>query len=511
MGATMKASKRLLALLLTVLFIGLSRPVEEASLIRLRVREPGSGGPLPERRREDFRLTINGQPVEILALEKKSMSLGRKPDLGRTFILSFRLTRIGPSLDKALDYLASEVFDIRDTLFVRTPASLYRIGIVANKESTLRRVRELVNTDGREYEAERASAERRLEDYQTEVKGAITGDPQSVDTYKRTSMFLNSCPGQFTNYQERFLLPDPQSYRQTLDQIPVGEGEKWWIHFEQHEVSNLFLMIQRAADSIKGYLQGLAEPHQKMAQVLGTQLANIETLVSLPEAFPTTRLEETLLAHDMNYSVIFFRGLKGTEPDYAETPFHNLEMLTRHVTASCGGLTLTPSGPGSGIKELTAHVDEYYELVLADDREAGNRTIRVEPADGNRVLSYATRLEESQVRSRIQFESQEKIQVDGISVDGNQLLFDVRSFALNEGEKIGILKVRVEAYDLQGRGVYNQENTLRATQDRVSISLPMPAGLKGPCKVVITACDMVANRMTVVEGRIDLQKPEAAP
>ncbi len=507
----MKASKRLLPLFLTILVLGFSQPVEETPVLRLRVREPGSGGPLPERKREDFRLSVNGRTVEILALERKSMSLGRKPDLGRTFVLSFRLTRIGPSLDKALDYLASEVFDISDVLFVRTPARLYRIGVIPNKESTLRQIRELVNTDGREYAEGRASAERRLEDYLADVRGAITGDPQSVDTYKRTSMFLNSFPGQFTNYQERFLLPDPQGYRLALEQIPVGEGEKWWIHFEQHEVSNLFLRIQRVVDSIKGYLQGLSEPHQKMAQVLSTQLANIETLVSFPEAFPAATLTERLLAHDTNYSVVFYRGLKGTEPDYAETPFHNLEMLTRYVTAACGGLTLTPSGPGPGIKELMAHVDEYYELVFADDGEVGNRTIRVEPADGNRVLSYAPRLEENQVRSRIQFDSQEKIRVDGITVDGSRLLFDVRSFALNEGQKIGILKVRVQAHDLQGREVYHQENTLRATENRVSISLPTPEGLQGPFRVVITACDMVANRMTVAEEQIELRKPEAAP
>ncbi len=498
---------RLLPVLVACLVLSLPLFPQEDPVLCLRVRETGSGSSLPERKREDFRITINGRPAEILALKKRSMSLARKPDLGRIFVLSFRMSRMDSSVEEALEYLASEIFDIRDTLFVRTPLTLHRMGVLPNKETTLRRIRELVNADGPVYGKERASIERRLDDDLMEVRGALGSNPESPETYKRTSLFLNVFPGQYTSYQERFLLPDPSYYRSVMDQIPFGENERWWIHFEQHEASKLFLRIQRVLSSIKSYIQGLTIGHQKLGQVLGTKLAEIEKRIRLPEVFPAKRLAEELLAHDLNYSVIFFRDPKGAERDFAQTPYPNLEALYEQVTDACGGLAVSFSAGSPNFNVLAGHVDEFYELALDGPAEIEAKTVQVELSGTDRHLSYVSRLDEDEIRSRMEYLSREKIRIGEFAVKGKRLSFEVRSFALKEDESFGLLRIRVQLYDLGGGEVYHQENTVRATRDRVSFSLPLSEHLEGQFRVVITACDLIANRRTETEHPVELRNP----
>ena len=47
-------------------------------------------------KKEDFRLMIDGAEANILSVTKKRRSIALKSDLGREFILSFRLSKYGP-------------------------------------------------------------------------------------------------------------------------------------------------------------------------------------------------------------------------------------------------------------------------------------------------------------------------------------------------------------------------------------------------------------------------------
>jgi len=478
-----------------------------ASEIRfhLPVRLTSEGRAHQAPKAEDFRLVINGVDKNIQAVKRRQKSLALKPDLGREFILSFRLPKYGPAVEKELAYFITEVLDTSDSLYLLTPAKLYRLNVSANKGSVQRQIRELLEKDCPIFKDERMSAEAGLRNQLEGLKGVLDDDSQGVEIYKKTSLFLNVFPDELSRYQNRFLVPDPKRYAQVLDQLGFNEGERWWIDFEQHQDPRLYQKVQGIIKDIDSHISVLSTGHQSLAIVMRTNLDRLEKNLSLSEFFPSSQLAEVLAANEVNYNVVFIRSDLLEESNFGQALFLNLVSLYGEVAKAAGGAASNPGTNEQGLSRIVTNIDEYYELAFNWDSPIEDTRIQVLVKGRSDDLRYAGHLTRAQVGSRVQFLSPEKVKIDDISVSARRLSFVVSAFERKEETDIGLLKIRVLLLDDGNQSVFREENTLRATKEKVSISLPFPEGLKGTFELSITACDLIANRLTAEDRQVDLK------
>lgn len=490
--------------LILLLFLGCRLDASEVQF-HLPVRLTGEGREHQALKVEAFRLVINGAGKDIQAVIRKQKSLARKPDLGREFILSFRLSKYGPEVEKELAYFVTEILDISDSLYLLTPGQFYRMNISASKGSIQRQIRELLEKDGPAFRDEQASAEARLKSQLEGLKAVLDGDPQGVDIYRKTSLFLNVFPDEFSRYQYRFLVPDPKRYEQVLDQLGCGEGERWWIDFEQHQDPGLYQKIQGIIKDIDNHISLLSFGHQSLAIVMKTNLDRLEKTLSLSESFPSAELVQVLAANEVNYNVVFIRSDPVKESNFVQATFLNLVSLYGEVAKSAGGAAVNPGTDEQGFTRIADKVDEYYELVFNWDCRIEDTRIQVLVRGRPDDLSYAERLTQAQVDKRVQLFSREKIRIDDVSVSAGRLSFIIDAFERKKEDNFGLLRIRVLLLDNGNQAVYQEENTLRATKEKVSVSLPFPEELKGSFQLSITACDLIANRLTAKERQVDLK------
>jgi len=456
--------------------------------------------------KEDFQLVLNGTARNILAVNRKRRSLVLKPDLGREFILSFRLSKYGSAVEKELATFITEILDTSDSLYLLTPGRLYRLDVSANKGSLQRQIRELLENDCRIFMNERMTSEGRLRSYLVGLDSAVlSDDPQGIGAYKRTSLFLNVFPEEFIRHQNLLLPPDPKRCEQVLGQFGSGEGERWWIHFEEHQDADLYQKIQATIKDIDRYISLLGVGAQNLALVLKTGLTRLENILSLPDSFPAEELVEVLAAHEVDYSIVFMKNTAVQESNFAQAPFLNLEALYGEVAKASGGAAVSAGEDEQGLMKIVNHVDEYYELAFDYDGRIEDLRIQVLFKGRSDGLRYAGRLTKAQVDSRVQFFSREKVKIDDVSVAAGKLSFVVDAFERKKEKDYGLLKIRVLLLDDRNQNVYQEENTLRATNEKVRVSFPFPEEFKGAFQLSITACDLVANRLTAEERRIDLK------
>ena len=469
--------------------------VQEKRQLRLPVRLLKGTPHVSEMGKEDFTLLINNRASEIVRFQTKQRSLLLQPDLGRSFILSFRLADYGPFVERELAYFVSEILNTADRLFLLTPLKMYRLKVSPRKERIKEEIRELLEKDLGICREERAAAERKLIGSIDQLKRAFDEDVRGAEIYKKTALFLNTFPGEFLRFQERYLAPDPAGARLLLEHLAPDEGERWWIHFEQHQDSRLFSKIQEAVHDIQNHVSSLEAEYQEQAQVMRTGLAEIEQGRFLPDSLGPKALSEAFLGYEVNYNVIIFRNLRENKTEFARTPFPHLESLHVGAAQASGGTAVIPGTTELGMKAIASHPDNYCELAFDWDGVVEEKRIRVLAKREEGALSYSPILTSSQIQNLAQSLSQEKIRIGGTAVAGKDLSFYIQAFTLQGEDSFGLVKVRVQLFDERNQNIFDQAHTLRATKDKVFISLPLPKETKGKFWLQITACDLIANRL----------------
>jgi hypothetical protein len=74
----------------------------------------------------------------------------------------------------------------------------------------------------------------------------------------------------------------------------------------------------------------------------------------------------------------------------------------------------------------------------------------------------------------------------------------------DQDKRFGILKVRISLFDRDNTHVYKSENTLRASKDKVSISVPLPLQHRGEFRLRAEVFDLLANLSASMERPVVL-------
>ncbi len=506
----MKAVKKsIIAVILLVFPILFAFMAEEDIRLTLPVRVLEGKQPVTHLQGQDFQLIINGQQQKILKAEEKVTSLDQRPDfLGRNFVLSFHMTEYENQVEEAISYFVTEILDTTDSLILMTPLKIYRINVSANKGKMRTDIERLVRQDSDEFKKQLNAAEKNLEIQLNRMRQLFRGeisDPGLVASYKIIGTFLSSFPQGFLSFRDLFLFPDMRNYQKVLGFLGSREGERWWIHFQQGDSFGVVANAQSVAKEIDEYcnLYPLAR------ESFQNNLQQLEKLLRLPESFPVDPLLSVFNSANIRYNTILWVHRKHRGTSSASDIIPLLGVVFEQISLNTGGKTVNTTDPEHGIETIHYHQDHYYQLTYGfnGNIEKKELNITASSAEMNKVkLSYQHVYSEEEMRSLIQYFSKERVQINDFSLNKNQIAFSLEAVTLNKskGESFGLVKVRIELFNQTGECVYRTENTLRSSQQKITVAIPLPDRHKGNFKLIIHAGDLIANQLASFEQEVVL-------
>ena len=506
----MKQVKKLFTVVILSVFFAFTRfAAGENIRLTLPVRVFEGKQPVTSLQNQDFKLIINGQQRKVLKTVKKTASLDQRPDfLGRNFVLSFHMTEYGNQVQEAISYFVYEILNTTDSLILVTPLKIYRINVSPNKGKMRTDIEGLVRQDSEEFKRRLNSAEKNLEIQLNRMRRLFRGeirDPGLATSYKIIGTFLSSFPQGFLSFRSIFLFPDMKNYQKVLGFLGSREGERWWIHFQQGDSFGVAASAQSVAKQIDEYcnLYTLARDSFQ------NNLRQLEKLLRLSGSFPADRLLNVLNSGNIRYNSILWVHRKHKGRSSASDIIPLIGAVFEQISRDTGGKTINTIDPGQGIKTIHHHQDHYYRLSYDFNGSVEEKKIDVTAVSADMKetnLSYKHVYPEEEIRSLIQYLSKERVQINDFSSNKNKIKFSIDGVTLNKskGDSFGLVKVRIELFSQTGECVYRTENTLRSSKQQITVSIPLPNQHKGKFKLIIDACDIIANQLASFEQEVVL-------
>ena len=497
MNATGKSIIAVL-LLVTVMFGAPGAAAGEKIRFTLPVRVFDGNEPVAGLQTQDFHLTVNNREQEIATVTEITAELGQKPEfLGRNFVLSFQLTDYGNYVQEAISYFVTEILSLSDALVLVTPLKTYKITVSANKERISSDIEALVKEDCGQFKKKLEAATRSLE-IQIDRLMNIKIDEDTVvgltENYKTIGMFLANFTQELLNFMNQYLYPGVERNRQVLDLLGNREGQGWWIHFQQGDSYGIMGKVSQVVKKIDSY----CTLYEVMRPMFQTPLAQLEKVLQLGKTFPEQQLMEAYINDNIRYNTLLWEQHKPGE-NLRQDVIIQLEAILNRVSRETGGKSIYTVDPEKGMRSLREHSDHYYELAYDTADNGEERTITIAAADPGKKFkfSYKSQYSREEILALARYLSEEKPEIADFSLTQGKVNFSVTNLKQNKdnAEAFGLVKVRVQLLDPQGNQAFRTENTLRSTRAKVTVTIPLPARYKGKFNVVITACDLIANRL----------------
>lgn len=483
--------------------------------LRLPIRVMGERSAAGELVRSDVRLVVNGHPTEVIRLVSQERSLARTPDLGRNFILSFHIGSVPQSIVNAVSFFASEILNTHDTLVLLTPIKAYRIAVSIDKVKTVAGIIELLRQDTSSYIKQRASAERYLEKEIDKLNPILSGrsdSPASNPTerslpafelaanYNAIHQFLLNFPTKISGFKDQYLLPNIVRHQEINKLLGKRHGERWWIHFQHREDIQIIHKANEIGRKLDSYIASQETGAQ--ARTMSKALSDLKEQLLISNSIPQEAISDTLQKGNICYSVVYWGILKASNNDSFVKETSDLEGPLRRISDASGGITVATNDPENGLMAIKDHQDRFFEIFFEHNGDIKETSIQVSTEGKQVPLSYKQRFSKEDVEEWIDLESAKSVEIDDFSLKNETLHFVLHSFQKDQENKFGVIKVRLRLRDKENRDVLKSENTLRAAQDRVSISIPLPEGLRGEFRLLISAFDLLANTVASYEHDI---------
>jgi hypothetical protein len=496
-------NQRIIGLSTTIFLICFFELIGSQNVIQLRLplRIFRDNKPLINLEMDDFRLQVNGKETGIVKLTRFKRSVSQKADLGRSFILSFQLDEYNQTITDGISHFITQNVNRNDILLIVSPLKFYQIQVTGNKGKMVQNIDELLKKDFLSYKKSRTSAEKSLLTKIQILKNALVKSSQrdfDITRYTTAIQFINNFPAEFLGFKKRFLFPDILKIRRIADHIASRGGDKWWIHFQQREVSSLFAKTKDIIKKLNWY-ETLADYNLGYKQ----GLSHLKKYLPFSHSFPLQDMINILLKNNISYHVVLFSGKKDMDLSDVQSEISDMEIIFSKISQQSGGKMVSIMTPEQGLIEIKNHWDFYFELGYDFNGQLEEKQIKINLKKENADLLYPDTFSMKEIKSLLRYHSLGKIKIGTIFSKENGVSFSVGFFKLHQKEKFGIIKVNIELFDEKDVMVYAKNNTLRAFKDKISFSIPFPQSYRGRYKMKIAVFDMIANHSDSAEHFLD--------
>ena len=471
--------------------------------------------------KNDVKLLINGIPQKVTQLVKQKRSLSGIPDLGRHIILSFHNIKVTKPIEDAISYFVTEILDPKDSLVLLSPIKAYRIPITRDKEKMIIDIMNFLDKDSTAHEKNRISTEKNLESelqrlntiassqrddffaQETENSEQVLTQATNLATnYKAIYQVLLNFPQNFARFKNRFLLPDIVKHLTIKNLLGEKHGEKWWVHFLHREDNQIIHKARSAGRKLNAYIA--THETGTLARTMQKSLADLEKQLLISESIPQAEILDTILGKNICYNVVFWGSIKANESNTSFKETSDLEAALRHIAEYSGGMATVVTEPEQGIRKIKDHSDHYYDLICEVDENIEEPKIHISAKESDLKFIYKQNFSKGDMEERIRALMEKKVKIHDFSLHKKTIHFGIDSFMRNQEKQYGMLKVRICLFDLKNTNVYKSENTLRASKDRIAISVPLPLEHQGEFRLLIEVFDLHANISASSEHLIEL-------
>lgn len=459
--------------------------------------------------KEYFQLLINGREREIVRFEYFEKSMGILPELRRHFILSFQIQEFNRNVRSRIAYIITEILHPGDHLILVSPLGIYQLKIPENKANLLSKCNSILTRDFLKHLQVRNSARKFLINKLRKLK-KVYRRPQSYSgPYIGSITFLNTYPTEFNNYKNRYLILDPSVFQKINNLLISAEGEKWWIHMHDHETFDIFFQTGDIINDINQYVTTTNWRNQGLPKAITSKLNQLEQLLFLKESFSRQQIIDSLLKGNIGLSVLMFSQIGNVPSHTYSVVISDLVRVFKDISQISGGIILNASKPSQEMKRFKNHVDCYHEVDFYFDGKIQPKTITLNSLiRKNITTAYPRAFSVQDLLTLIEFHSQKKVSITGFSRIRNLLSFKIHSFQINSlhesKQHYGLLKVIVSLANQKHTIVFSSDKILRASEEKLDISMPLPENLEGNYLLDIRVIDLLANHQARLSQQIYL-------
>lgn len=494
--------KRVIFIVILFLVVSFNFFAQEELRLRVPLRFAAGSHQASGLSKENLTLVVNGEKREIVDLIKRERTMAKITGLGKNFILTFHMTEYSSQVKKGISYFVTEIIHPTDSLMVVSPIKIYQINVSGNKEKMIRDIAQLLKNDCHIYKKNRAAVEKNLRRKIKDLR-SVLNDRLENATHRgarqilAASQFFNTFPREFIKFRELSLLLDTSKYRKIIDLLGFREGERWWLHFHQEEVAALLSYIRAFMRELEDYVGNWESGFVK-------KLANLKKVLSISDSFPVKRVLETIVSSNLCYNVISFGGIKIVDQEARETVTSGLSRILTRVAVGSGGKKVGTVNLEQGIREIAGKKDTYYELIFNFNGKIEKKAVKVTAKKRKTKLLYRNGFEQEKLEALVHYLTWEKVKIENFSNRKHLVKFTLNSFKHHKREKFGMLRVKIELFSGQEVAVYSTHNTLRSSQDKVIIRIPLPEKFSGAFRLLITVYDLLANSRVSLDRNITI-------
>lgn len=461
--------------------------------------------------KEDLVLRVNGNLRPIRAMTPRQRSLNRPSDLSRYFVLSFHMESYKPDVMEAVEYFIQHVVRRNDVLTILSPLRAYRLKMEDGNHRVLDFIEETLKKDCSQYKLVRGGLIQKLDKDTAHVNRLRGPDGWMLNHYNTMFNFYNQSKLALVRFKDHFLAPHLKQDKVIRDLPPRGEGEIWWIHFQQRAFEPVPVKFRKVFSRIILF--------QKTGQVRwpvagagkSWDFDSVIKQMKLTNEFSVSGLPRAVLLENVCYNIINWGVLGDTFSNRTDASRPETERFLERIARISGGKSVTNINPLDGLQELLQHRDQYYEVAFAfdgliEDKRFG---LSMPGVNSGGRLFYSPGYTGESIRSRIDEIQRGKVRITDLSMQGNRVAFGVAAYhrpTTGGKEPVGLIKVRAQLYDDSGNPspVFNSFKVLRAVGNDVRISLPLPKKYRGGYTFQLSVCDLMANQLASVKQKIRL-------
>jgi len=389
--------------------------------------------------------------------------------------------------DAALAYFVDNILSQGDTILVWTPVKVHRIAAFQNNNLIYKDIEEVVKKD--------------ILGYRKDMKSAIDGLERTFRRYsgEDAENFLNQFGREFSDYKNRFILPQLLKIPSVAALLSKEEGERWLINFQEREIIPLIVQYRNIANKIRDLASNLAGHDQTRASVLYTALNEIEKAMLFSENFPLQKIIDSLSALNINYNVVLFKNLR-KKAEMGDTSSPDFKKILKEIAASTGGKVCVTPHLNEGLKNLRSNKSISYILSFKYDGKPEEKKIEIKLLKPKTQIFYRKLFTAKEIQTLLSDTKETHIQIKNFSLRNRILKFTADDFKIDtiDNKRQGMLKILIQLIDDEDNIIYNTKNILKSQKKSVSISIKMPEKYKGKLNVRISAYDLISGNISQI-------------
>ncbi len=478
--------------------------------VEVPVRVYYQGKPVDNLTKNDFKLyegrklqDIHGFILKRKKIKTQEMELDAEQVqtlMGRYFVLVFRITHYNRYIKEGLDYIFETVLNESDQLLVFANDRTEFFKSLADRASVKAKLDRILHDVSLKARTKMLMYLKEIENlvnkhkFEMSLRSAGRGGGSIhlvVEEYLRKFLEV------WKIYKKKYLIPDINKYYNFARFIKNIDKEKWVINFYQFEVfpdiiisSDSMLRIQRL---IGGWQVSENQELTSFSRILSRQMIEIEKELSVARDFPSEEVAKIFHNVDTTFHSIFMKTTLGTllhDVEYREIA-SELESSLRAITDLTGGELVISNKLDTALDRISEVEDVYYMLTYAPKNPDKVGKIKVKLKNRKYKLVYSPNLrsgflgqflEEKQIKRK-------PIKIQDLNFKKDKLLFVISDFFWNKKEG-GALSIRIRINDPQGKSVFDQKKTIKATQKKINIALNIRGLKKGDYNVVVDVNDL---------------------